>query len=150
MAADTITREITIAAPVERVWSVLTEAEHLGSWFGEAGAEIDLRPGGVVLLLWKDMPASRGRIEVVEPPRRFAFWWTAHHAAGQDPVAGNSTRVEFTLTPDGAGTHLRVVESGFSGLETSDEQRRDNHAANVRGWAEKVEQLAAHAARVAP
>jgi uncharacterized protein YndB with AHSA1/START domain len=149
MTVDTITRETLIAAPVERVWSVLTERDHLATWFGERGAEIDLRPGGALLLFWEDMPASRGRIEVVEPPRRFVFRWTAHHAAGQEPDAGNSTRVEFTLAPEGDGTRLRVVESGFAGLATSDEQRRGNHAANVRGWAAKVEQLAAHARRVA-
>jgi hypothetical protein len=31
-------REIAIAAPPERVWEVLTQAEHLGAWFGDAGA----------------------------------------------------------------------------------------------------------------
>ena len=44
MVADRIEREITIAAPIERVWSILTEAEHIHGWF--ADAEIDLRPGG--------------------------------------------------------------------------------------------------------
>ena len=46
MVPDQIERETVIAAPVERVWALLTEAEHLGRWFGDAGAEIDLRPGG--------------------------------------------------------------------------------------------------------
>ena len=50
MTADQIERETTIAAPVERVWSLITEAEHLGKWFGDAGAEIDLRPGGALRL----------------------------------------------------------------------------------------------------
>ena len=46
MTQDSIEREVTIEAPVERVWSVITEAEHVGRWFGDAGAEVDLRPGG--------------------------------------------------------------------------------------------------------
>src|SRR5205085_9304392 len=32
---DRIAREISIAAPVERVWAVLTEPAHVGSWFGQ-------------------------------------------------------------------------------------------------------------------
>ena len=48
MVPEQIERETVIAAPVERVWALLTEAEHLGRWFGDSGAEIDLRPGGVL------------------------------------------------------------------------------------------------------
>ena len=40
MVPDKIERETFIAAPVERVWALITEAEHLGRWFGDAGAEI--------------------------------------------------------------------------------------------------------------
>ena len=32
---DRIEREITIAAPIERVWAVITEPEHVGKWFGQ-------------------------------------------------------------------------------------------------------------------
>jgi uncharacterized protein YndB with AHSA1/START domain len=46
MDHDRIERKALINAPQERVWELLTEAEHLGRWFGDAGAEIDLRPGG--------------------------------------------------------------------------------------------------------
>ncbi|MCW2748125.1 MAG: hypothetical protein JWP10_1267, partial [Nocardioidaceae bacterium] len=34
MSTETIEREISIEAPVDRVWSLITEAEHLGTWFG--------------------------------------------------------------------------------------------------------------------
>jgi uncharacterized protein YndB with AHSA1/START domain len=50
MVPDQIERETVINAPVERVWELITEAEHLGRWFGDAGAEIDLRPGGAMIL----------------------------------------------------------------------------------------------------
>ena len=32
--------------PVERVWALITEAEHLGRWFGDAGRGDRPRPGG--------------------------------------------------------------------------------------------------------
>ena len=102
MAPDTIEREVTIAAPIERVWTILTEAEHIGGWFADAGAEIDLRPGGALVMRWAEHGTTPARVEAVEPPHRFAYRWTAHHAeAGAEPVEGNSTLVEFTLTPEG-------------------------------------------------
>jgi uncharacterized protein YndB with AHSA1/START domain len=149
MTPDQIERETLIAAPVERVWTVLTEAEHISGWFADAGAEIDLRPGGALVMHWEEMQTTRARIEVVEPPHRLAYRWTAHHAAGQEPAEGNSTRVEFTLTPDGDGTRLRVVESGFAALATAAELARGNYDANVGGWKQKLEQLDAYAVRVA-
>lgn len=47
-----LTREFD--APLSRVYSAWTQAEHLGNWFGPAGTEIgtcelDLRPGGMFL-----------------------------------------------------------------------------------------------------
>jgi uncharacterized protein YndB with AHSA1/START domain len=44
MPADEISRETRIAAPRQRVWDVVTRAEHVACWFGDAGAEIDLWP----------------------------------------------------------------------------------------------------------
>ena len=109
MTPDRIEREITITAPVERVWSVLTEAEHIGGWFADAGAEIDLRPGGALVMRWEEHGMVRARVETVEPPNRFVYRWTAHHAEqGAEPEDGNSTLVEFTLAPEGEATRLRV------------------------------------------
>ena len=39
MPTDTIEREIVIAAPVERVWEIVTEPEHMGRWFGDVIGE---------------------------------------------------------------------------------------------------------------
>ena len=108
MTPDLIERETTIAAPVERVWSLITESEHVGRWFGDAGAEIDLRPGGAMLMRWTEYGEVRARVETVEPPHRFAYRWAARNAAPGDELAdGNSTRVEFTLSPEGDRTRLR-------------------------------------------
>jgi uncharacterized protein YndB with AHSA1/START domain len=150
MTPDLIERETTIAAPVERVWSLITESEHVGRWFGDAGAEIDLRPGGAMLMRWKEHGDVRARVENVEPPHRFAYRWLAHHAGrDEEPVEGNSTRVEFTLTPDGDGTRLRVVETGFASLAIDATQREAHHAGNVRGWAAELGDLVEYAKDVA-
>ena len=72
-----IERETLIAAPVERVWAVLTEGEHVGRWFSDAGAEIDLQPGGEMVLRWAEYGIGRARVVDVEPPRRFSYRWAA-------------------------------------------------------------------------
>src|SRR5215813_13770213 len=43
---DRIERTVEIAHPPAKVWAALTTAEGLGTWFGDKGATIDLRPGG--------------------------------------------------------------------------------------------------------
>ena len=130
-----IERETTIAAPVERVWDLLTEAEHIGRWFSDAGAEVDLRPGGRIVLRWAEMGTGVARIVDIEPHRRFSYRWAPiPEQWGEEPVEGNSTLVEFTLASEGDGTRLRVVESGFEALEGTDEQRRGSLDRNTKGW----------------
>jgi uncharacterized protein YndB with AHSA1/START domain len=146
MVSDKIERETVIAAPVERVWALLTEAEHLGRWFADAGAEIDLRQGGAMTLTWTGHGTQSARVVAVEPPTRFAYRWAPFKDPGGDePVEGNSTLVEFTLAPVADGTRLRVVESGFAALATSDEQRAENHKGNTEGWAMELGELADYA-----
>jgi uncharacterized protein YndB with AHSA1/START domain len=150
MAADQIERETVIAAPVERVWELITEAEHVGRWFGDAGAEIDLRPGGAMTLRWSEHGTSLARIEQVEPHSRFSYRWAPFKdPGGAEPVEGNSTLVEFTLAEEAGGTRLRVVESGFAGLLCSDEQRAANLEGNTEGWRLELGDLEAYAAQVA-
>jgi uncharacterized protein YndB with AHSA1/START domain len=149
MVHDQIERETFIAAPVERVWALITKAEHLGRWFGDAGAEIDLRPGGAMTLRWADHGTSRGRVVDVEPHTRFAYRWAPFKdPSGEEPVEGNSTLVEFTLQPDGDGTRLRVVESGFASLDTTEPQRAENHKGNTEGWEHETGELREYAEKV--
>ena len=117
---DAITREIDIDAPPDVVWAIVTEARHLAGWFSDE-AEIDLRPGGAMLLTWHGHGAYRARVETVEPPVTFAFRWVLRD--GEEPVPGGSTLVVMTLTPTDAGTRLRVVESGFSDLSWPEHER---------------------------
>src|SRR5919107_2065513 len=140
MVTDQIERETVINAPVERVWELVTEPEHVGRWFGDAGAAIDLRPGGEMVIRWADHGTNHARVVAVEPPTRFSYRWAPFRdPGGQEPVEGNSTLVEFTLAPEGDGTRLRVVESGFEALEGTDEQRRRSFGDNTEGWETQLE-----------
>ena len=149
MVPEQIERETVIAAPVERVWTLLTEAEHLGRWFGDAGAEVDLRPGGALNLTWEEYGTVHGRVVDVEAPRRFSYRWAVLRESQSEPVEGNSTLVEFTLEPEGAGTRLRVVESGFDTLFADPEKRAQRYEDNTKGWGSELAELAEYAERVA-
>lgn len=76
------------------------------------------------------------QIEKSEPPRYLAYRW-ASAFAGQQPIEGNSTLVEFTLTEEETGaTRLRVVETGFASLP--EDSRRQAYDDNVGGWKEQL------------
>jgi uncharacterized protein YndB with AHSA1/START domain len=144
-----IERETVIAAPVERVWSLLTEPEHVGRWFCDAGADIDLKPGGEMVMRWAEHGVGRARIVDVEPPHRFSYRWAAiREHWGEEPDDGNSTLVEFTLVREGEGTRLKVVESGFEKLEGTEEQRREAHEGNTEGWEVQLGNVKGYAERV--
>jgi uncharacterized protein YndB with AHSA1/START domain len=147
---EQIERETVIAAPVERVWALLTEAEHLGRWFGDAGAELDLRPGGALSLSWQRYGTVRGRVVDVEAPRRFSYRWSVlRESFDSEPAEGNSTLVEFTLQAEGDGTRLRVVESGFDKLFADPAKQGERAEDNRKGWASELDELRDYAERVA-
>ena len=147
MAEDRIEREVMIDAPVSRVWRLLTEAEHLGAWFGDAGADIDLRPGGAVELRWEEHGTAKAVIERIEPETLFSMRWALGDQRGAEPTESNSTLIEFTLAPDGEATKLRVVESGFESLDLPFEQRVREFERNEEGWGIVLGRLVEHAAR---
>ena len=104
MVPERIEREVLIEAPLEVVWTVLTDPEHIGGWFGDS-AEIDLRPGGEAVLTWDKYGSALAVVERVEPPHVFSFRWA--RPLGAAPREGNSTLVEFSLSAEGEGTRLR-------------------------------------------
>jgi uncharacterized protein YndB with AHSA1/START domain len=145
---DRIERDILIAAPVERVWELITTAEHVGRWFGDAGAEIDLRPGGKLSLSWREHGTFHGRVEAVEPPRRFAYRWLSTIGSQAEPAPGNSTLTEFTLAAEGDGTRVAVVESGFDALDVDAAERTAALASHTSGWGAELDDLATYAVGV--
>jgi uncharacterized protein YndB with AHSA1/START domain len=142
---DRIEREVVVDAPIERVWALITEARHFGTWFADSGAEIELRPGGAMSLSWEEHGMVRARVERVERPRLFSYRWA--NAIDVEPVEGHSTLVEFSLTAEAGGTRVRVVESGFASLDTSEADRRRQVDDNTEGWAIQLGNLTEQASR---
>ena len=142
MPADRIERVIEIDAPIDVVWTVITEPEHINRWFTDS-AELDLRAGGEGRFAW-DLKGSRQnvvnlRVERLDPPHFFSFRWD--YPDGDDPTETNAPLVEFSLEARGGSTRLRLVESGLEKIARSEKDRETYFAEHTSGWTQIAERL---------
>ncbi len=135
---DRIEREVSLRCAPHVVWQALTTADGLSAWFGEQ-ASIELRPGGAATMTFAGGTTVHMRVERVEEPSVFAYTWRLPDLPDDDP---RRTYVEFTLEPDGDGTLLRVVETGFAQLPV--DTRRETYDAHREGWSRELAELAEH------
>ena len=145
MTTNRIEQETFVAAPIERVWAVLTDPAHIPGWFGDS-AEVELKPGGAAVFGWEEHGPVQAVVERVDPPRAFAYRWA--NEPDKAPTPGNSTLVEFTLTADGAGTLLRVVETGFAELEIPADKQQQSADGNTEGWTQELGELKTYAEKI--
>ncbi|MGW6442169.1 SRPBCC domain-containing protein [Lentzea sp. NPDC055074] len=131
MSVDRIERETLIEAPLARVWQLVTEP---GFWVASqpSGTAVE---GETTLCRHEQYGEFPVRVETVTPQTYVSYRW-ASAFGGQDLTADNTTLVEFTLTPEGAATRLKVVESGFSRLAGPEELREKALRDNTGGWPE--------------
>jgi uncharacterized protein YndB with AHSA1/START domain len=127
-----------IQAPVDVVWAVVTEPEHISGWFSDS-VDLDLRPGGRAVLHWNEHGTVHGRVERVEPPHFFSFRWVV--GPGSELAGDNSTLVEFSLSAEGESTRLTVVESGFRSLAESDGEKQRHVDSHRHGWEVELGEL---------
>ena len=100
-----VSREVVLEAPVEEVWSALTEPERLREWFAN-DVELELEPGGEGVFRWDDGEERAAVVVSVEPERRFAFTWD-----------GGRVCIELDAVP--AGTRVVVTETFGAGWATA-------------------------------
>jgi uncharacterized protein YndB with AHSA1/START domain len=128
--ADRIERQILIDAPIERVWSLVSEP---GWWIGDGdrSGHVVTREGDLVVV---DDPRY-GRFPVL-PVSADAPGYVSFRGAypGEDPRKDTTTLVEFFLTEQDGGTLLRVVESGFAAMPLTAAERAEAVEGNTQGW----------------
>lgn len=141
--ADMIEKSVWIAARQETVWKSLVDSGVFASWFN---AKID-GPFEV----GRTAPALCGytgstywfRPVEIRPMSRFSFDWPAREgsvSADADNVL--TTRVTFDIVPEGEGTRVTVVETGFAALPADLAER--TYPQNTKGWAFQMENLRKH------
>lgn len=151
MNLDRIEREIVIAAPLERVWSLVSAP---GWWIpapeGGSQPQVDVVAPGT-----RVVPVGPGSgepipvvVERIDPPHSISYRW-ASAFPGEEPADGTATRIEFTLAQAPEGTRLRVTESGFASLNATDALRRQELDGNTNGWENQLKLLRDHAERPA-
>lgn len=108
---STETRMVTVERefphPPERVWRALTQPHLIEEWL----MKNDFTPVvGHRFSLSGDWGGVDCEVLALEPNRTLAYTWDHAH---EDPAYQLKSVVTFTLTPTGAGTHLRMQQKGF-------------------------------------
>ncbi len=135
---DTIERNITISAPLDRVWDLVTEP---GWWVpSDAPVRADRTAGAVVVR--ESEKWGRFPVEVVElrPKSYAAFRWASTYP-GDDLTEGRTTLIEFTVTPTDDGVTVLVVESGFANLDAPEDLKNNGFESNSDGWTQELDSL---------
>jgi uncharacterized protein YndB with AHSA1/START domain len=150
MELGSIEREIYVEAPPEVVFEVVSSPEHVKQWWPD-DARFEPTPGSSGELVFGDPAAGGGvaplTVVEVQPPRTFSFRWT--HGAGETAEGGNSLFVTFDLTPSGAGTLLRMTETGFREMGWEAAVLEEQYAEHVAGWDFFLPRLAPYARSLA-
>ncbi|MEV5742763.1 SRPBCC family protein [Microbispora rosea] len=153
MEFGTIEREIYIEASPEIVFEVVSSPGHLKEWWPD-DARYEPAPGAAGDIVF-GVPGAGGAVVSftvvdVRPPRTFSFRWT--HPAGEVAAEGNSLLVTFDLTPSGAGTLLKMTESGFREMGWEAAVLEQQYREHATGWDFYLPRLAPYVAtlRVRP
>lgn len=117
-----IRQQINIAAPLRTVWNSLVTAEGWRSFWAD-DARIEPRAGGRIVLVSEAPDGTRieerGIFHEMRPTRKVEIAWDAN-----SPAPTRGTRLNFTISKDGAETRLLLVHSGGGVLE--DDEARTN------------------------
>lgn len=127
-----VEREVRIAAPPDVVLGFFTDPTRVSTWMATR-AQLDPRPHGRLRLEFDRPDGSTDIVlgEFVEvSPRRIVFTWGFEGGVNLPP---GSSQVEITLTPEGAGTLLRLVHRDLPA---------DQREAHDGGWVYFLERLA--------
>ena len=135
---ESVRFERSLPGPIDRVWSYLTEAEALSTWF--ARGRIEPRLGGRITLAFPNEKGGakiQGIVRRFEPPRALAYTWIL----GLPNGASQESLAAFDMEPEDARVKLvlthQSIAAGF----------RPHTAA---GWHALLDELEAQLDGVAP
>ncbi len=104
---ESISFELDLPHPPEKVWRALTDPALLAQWLLPA-VGLELERGAAFTLQAPPQPGWDGivncRFVEIEAQRKLSYTWG---------VGGMDTVVTFAITPTASGTRLSLVQSGF-------------------------------------
>ena len=119
---ETISLELDLPHPPQKVWRALTDPALLAEWLLPV-FDLDLEPGATFTFRRDPLPGWDGvvhcRVLEIEAQSKLRYAWV---------VGAMDTVVTFTLTPSTSGTLLSIEHAGFE-----PEQKR-NFAGARYGW----------------
>jgi uncharacterized protein YndB with AHSA1/START domain len=117
---DLVSYELTIAAPAEVVFRLLTTVDGLKRWIATE-AVVEPEPGGELRWTHENGATMIGRFVELEPPRRlvFTYGWEGDLMG----LALEASTVEIVLEERPGGTILRLSHRGIP-TDVVEEHRR--------------------------
>lgn len=142
---NTIEKQITIKAPVAKVWKALTDAKQFSQWFG-----VDLRSEFIVGETAQGRNTSKGfevemvfHIKEMKPETYFSYAWIPFPVDKSiDYSKEERTLVEFFLEDQNGTTLLKVKESGFNQITAS--RRAEAFRMHTGGWEAQLKNIEGH------
>lgn len=109
----TVELSVFIEARPETVFSILSDPERLSEWMNTR-ASFELREGSPVELRFDQFGTTvSGELLEVVPNRKLSLTWGVSEGEQAATLPPGSTRVTFTLAPEGDGTRVELRHSGF-------------------------------------
>jgi len=135
-----VRRTINIAAPIEKVWAAVTQADLISRWFGDRTTLDTVEVGARGIFGWDGYGDFPVRIEELDPPHTIAYRWGNDNTEATTLDPEKSTVFRFTLEQTDGGTRLTVVETGFDKLADPAVSMESNRG----GWDSELDELVAY------
>jgi uncharacterized protein YndB with AHSA1/START domain len=140
-----LVRQVTVALAPERAFDLFTR--RVDTWWplashsmgGATSRALRLDEDGFVETLGDGRECPWGSVLAWEPPSRLAVTW---HPGGS---AETATLVEVTFVPEGSGTLVRLVHSGWERLPADRLGGPGAYGGYAEGWTYVLGRLAATA-----
>ena len=148
MEYGSIERDIRVDASPGVVFEVISRPEHVREWWPD-DARFEPVAGAAGELVWRNaetgetMTVDLAVVEV-DPPKRFAFRW----CFADSGLNGHSLLVTFDLIPTGAGTLIRMTETGFREMGWEIAMLEELYHEHESGWDRYIPALGAYVARL--
>lgn len=132
LTGPVVEQSATLPLSPSAVWTLLTTAEGLSTWYAiGGGAEVEAEPGGAIALWWEQGKVFRGTVGICRAPERFDYRIPQSPDEKLDPET--TTLVQFKIDPVEGQPDQAVVtvrESGFTQLE----RPKDAFTASSIAW----------------